>query len=60
MTVIRCGLCPMCGEQPGFALSAEQAFCENPDCSALCWDMTKTLDENLTNANAVKLPDVFK
>lgn len=53
---IRCAVCPLCGEPPVMAISVQQAFCGNDDCSALSWDMTKTLDENILNANAVRMP----
>ncbi len=54
---VRCQLCPLCGELPGLILSLEQVFCDNEQCSVISWNMTKTLDENLTNTNMVRLPD---
>lgn len=55
--MILCHLCPFCGQPPGIALSPEQVFCDNKDCSMISWNATKSLDDNLMNANVVKLPD---
>jgi ribosomal protein S27AE len=55
--MLYCLVCPMCGQPPVMAISVEQAVCGNEDCSAITWNMTKTLDENIMNANAVRLPD---
>lgn len=49
---ILCPRCPLCSHRPEVAMNATQVFCSNPECDALCWDATKTLDWNLVNATA--------
>lgn len=58
--MIQCALCPLCGEPPKFAISEEQMFCGNPECSVLNWNGTKTLDENLMDATSHNLPGWLK
>lgn len=52
----KCPRCPQCNSEPVLALPA-QAFCGNEECEAFCWNPTKTLDENLMNANFIDMPD---
>lgn len=47
--------CPVCQEPPSFVISPEQAFCDNDDCNAITWNMTKTRDENIEAANFIDL-----
>ena len=56
---ILCPRCPLCDGRPAPTLprSAEQAFCANTDCSVICWNPSKSLDDNLLNVKGHQLPD---
>jgi hypothetical protein len=56
--VINCPTCPTCDTAPRFVLNPEQAICGNEDCATFCWDMTKTLDWNLTHINFIDPPQM--
>ncbi|MET1006580.1 MAG: hypothetical protein ABWX96_13610 [Propionibacteriaceae bacterium] len=58
--MIKCELCPLCGYPPLLLLHPEQAFCGNPECTAVTWNPSHTLDENLLQANVIRLPDWLK
>lgn len=46
--------CPLCDRPPVLVLaSGEQAFCFNDDCDVVLWDMTATIEENLTQVGQV-------
>jgi hypothetical protein len=56
---ILCPRCPLCDgpasrEMPA---SAVQAWCENPDCTAMCWNPSRSLDDNLLESKVHQLPD---
>lgn len=54
---IQCPRCPLCGGPPApWFDSPVQAFCDNPDCSAICWNPSRTLDENILDSKAHRLP----
>ena len=46
--------CPFCHQLPEFTVGGTQAFCGNDGCELLCWDPTKTLDDNLMDAGVVR------
>ena len=49
--------CPLCDGPPMPLLPGlAQAFCDNDDCTLLCWTPALSLDENLLDAGVVKLP----
>jgi hypothetical protein len=49
--------CPLCDEPPMMVFGGgTQAFCGNDDCTLICWDPSKTLDDNLLNAGVVRFP----
>lgn len=62
MTIeIRCPSCPLCDGPPSQEFVCVltwpgQAWCDNSDCDVMCWDATKTLDENIMNASGNTLP----
>jgi hypothetical protein len=48
--------CPLCGQDPVMVFGGgTQAWCGSDDCTILCWDATKSLDENLLDAHHVRL-----
>lgn len=49
--------CPLCDKGPVMVFGfGAQAWCGNDDCTLLVWDMTKSLDDNLTDAGMIQLP----
>lgn len=46
--------CPLCGMYPIMVLGGI-AFCDNEDCKTISWNMSKSLDELLMNAESVNL-----
>jgi hypothetical protein len=56
MTDILTPRCPLCGQPPAFVFGGgTQAFCGNgDDCDLICWDPSKTLDENLLDAGVTR------
>ena len=49
--------CPLCDGPPAIMLPGGiQAFCSNDDCTLLCWDPSRSLDENLMDTGFVHLP----
>lgn len=56
---MECPRCPLCSSRPdpGPPISAEQAFCGNPQCPAICWNPSETLDQNLLNVRSHRLPE---
>lgn len=51
---VLCPTCPLCNEGPAMMLPA-QCFCGNEDCDVLMWDPLASLDDNLSNANSVRI-----
>ena len=51
--------CPVCGQPPVMVFGGwTQAFCGNDDCNIVCWDPSKSLDDNLLDVGFVTLtPD---
>lgn len=48
--------CIGCGQRPYQILAdGEQAFCGNADCRVICWDATRTLNENLDDCSFIDL-----
>lgn len=48
--------CPVCGKPPVMVFGGgSQAFCGNDDCSTLCWNPMKSLDDNLLDTHFVEL-----
>lgn len=47
---IECPTCPVCGAAAVTYLGGtwpRQAWCSNANCNVVCWDATRTVDENL-------------
>ena len=58
MSEILTPLCPQCDSAPYMVFGGDppqQAFCGNDDCSTLCWNPSKSVDENLMDTNFVEL-----
>lgn len=47
--------CPLCRKPPVMMIGS-QAFCGNADCHTLCWEPSKSLDDNLLGAQTVHIP----
>jgi hypothetical protein len=48
--------CPLCGELPTITIGGgTQAFCGNDGCTVIFWDPSRSLDQNLLEANFVDL-----
>ncbi len=58
--MILCPTCPLCGHPPAPSLMMlwpSQAFCDNGDCDAFCWNPTRSLDANLLDSKVHRMPD---
>ena len=48
--------CPVCSQPPIMVFGGgTQAFCGNDDCSTLCWNPSKSIDDNLMDTHFVEL-----
>lgn len=58
MTASLTPCCPVCSQPPCMVVAGgSQAFCGNDDCTTLCWDMSRSLDDNLLDIGFVQLPE---
>jgi hypothetical protein len=49
--------CPLCDGPPMTLIPGlEQSFCDNDDCTILCWTPTLSLDDNLMGSGVMQLP----
>lgn len=57
---VKCPACPMCGAAPLYVHPAlAQAVCPSDDCAVFLWDLYVSAKENLDDAHAVDVAEVF-
>jgi hypothetical protein len=58
--VLKCPVCPRCGEAPPFLLPfLDHAFCPNSDCDVLAWNPWHSAEANLADESHVEVVEEF-